>query len=104
VDLKNFTQQVYSILLRNIDILPSKLNETASIMIQEDWLSSYQEFNGFEMAIARISKRLRQGNILLECIADIKANYYPLLMSFDEFFPQVIDYVTYERILLSTRN
>lgn len=96
--LKNFAEQMYLILLRNMDILPSKLNETAAVMAREDWLTSYQEFSGFEMAITRISKRLRQENSLLECVADIKSNYYPLLISFDQFFPELINYVNRERI------
>jgi acyl carrier protein phosphodiesterase len=101
VNLKSFAEQMYLILQWNMDILPSKLNETAVVMSREDWLTSYREFSGFEMAIARISKRLRQGNTILECFTNVKSNYYPLLTSFDQFFPQLIDYIIYERSLLA---
>ena len=100
ISLENFTKQIYSILLRNIDILPDKLRDIVPIMIEQNWLTSYQEFSGFEMAIARISKRLRQENILMECIVEIKTNYSSIALSFDTFFPQLIDYVDQERILL----
>jgi acyl carrier protein phosphodiesterase len=100
VSLNDFAERAYSILLRNMDILPNKLSEIVPVMIQQDWLTSYQEFSGFEKAIIRISKRLRQGNILTECISDIKTNYSALSLSFDEFFPQLIDHVGEERTLL----
>ncbi|MFM7603266.1 MAG: ACP phosphodiesterase [Pseudanabaena sp.] len=100
ISLEKFTKQVYSILLRNIDVLPDKLRDIAPIMIEQNWLASYQEFSGFEMAIARISKRLRQENMLMECIAEIKTNYSSIALSFDTFFPQLMDYVDQERILL----
>jgi len=100
ISLKNFTKQIYSILLRNMDVLPDKLRDTVPVMIEQDWLTSYQKFSGFEMAIARISKRLRQENILMECIAEIETNYSSIALSFDTFFPQLMDYVNRERILL----
>jgi acyl carrier protein phosphodiesterase len=100
MSLNDFTERAYSILLRNMDILPNKLSEIVPVMIQQDWLTSYQEFSGFEKAIVRISKRLRQGNILRECISDIQTNYSALSLSFDAFFPQLVDHVKEERALL----
>ena len=100
ISLENFTKQIYSILLRNMDVLPDKLRDTVPVMIEQDWLTSYQKFSGFEMAIARISRRLRQENILMECIAEIETNYSSIALSFDTFFPQLMDYVERERILL----
>jgi acyl carrier protein phosphodiesterase len=69
-------------------------------MIDQNWLTSYREFRGFEMAIARISRRLRQENSLMECVAEIETNYSSIALSFDNFFPQLMDYVKQERILL----
>jgi acyl carrier protein phosphodiesterase len=97
MSLNDFTERVYSILLRNTDILPTKLGDIVPLMVQQDWLGSYQEFSGFEKAIVRISKRLRQGNTLVECISDIKTNYSDLVLSFGAFFPNLIDYVEKER-------
>lgn len=102
ISLENYTQQIYSILLSNMDVLPDKLRDIVPIMIDQNWLTSYREFRGFEMAIARISRRLRQENILMECIVDIKTNYSSVALSFDRFFPQLMDYIEQERILLDT--
>lgn len=100
ISLENFTKQIYSILLRNMNVLPDSLRDIVPIMIEQNWLTSYREFSGFEMAIARISKRLRQENTLMECIAEIETNYSSIALSFDTFFPQLMDYVDQERILL----
>lgn len=100
ISLENFTKQIYSILLRNMDLLPDKLRDIVPIMIEQNWLTSYQEFIGFEMAITRISRRLRQENSLMECVAEIETNYSSVALSFDNFFPQLMDYVKQERILL----
>jgi acyl carrier protein phosphodiesterase len=100
ISLENFTEQVYSNLLKNMNILPDKLIDIVPIMIEQNWLISYQEFSGFELAIARISKRFRQDNILMECIVDIKTNYSSIASSFDTFFPQLMDCVDQERIML----
>ena len=83
-----------------MDVLPDKLRDTVPVMIEQDWLTSYQKFSGFEMAITRISKRLRQENTLMECIVEIETNYSSIALSFDTFFPQLMDYVNRERILL----
>jgi acyl carrier protein phosphodiesterase len=100
ISLENYTKQIYSILLSNMDVLPDKLRDIVPIMIDQNWLTSYREFRGFEMAIARISRRLRQENSLMECVAEIETNYSSIALSFDNFFPQLMDYVKQERILL----
>ncbi|MFN9533914.1 MAG: ACP phosphodiesterase [Pseudanabaena sp.] len=100
ISLENYTKQIYSILLSDMDVLPDKLRDIVPIMIDQNWLTSYREFRGFEMAIARISRRLRQENSLMECVAEIETNYSSIALSFDNFFPQLMDYVKQERILL----
>jgi acyl carrier protein phosphodiesterase len=99
-ELASFTKQVYSLLLRDIAILPDKLQQTVPVMVQEDWLISYTDFNGFESAINRISQRLKRSNSLLDCISDIYSNYQAFSSGFEVFFPQLISYVSEQRFLL----
>ena len=100
VALDDFTREVYSILLKNKSVLPYKLNEIVPTMIEQDWLSSYQHFSGFEMAIDRISLRLKRSNSLLDCISDVEHSYDFLSSGFDIFFPELIDFVSSQRLLL----
>jgi acyl carrier protein phosphodiesterase len=100
-NLEDFTNHVYSILLMNKSILPVNLNEIVPIMIQQDWLTSYQELSGFEIAIHRISRRLKHRNSLSECLSEIEEHYDFLTSSFNAFFPQLIDFVSTQRSVLA---
>jgi acyl carrier protein phosphodiesterase len=99
-NLEDFTNHVYSILLMNKAILPAQLNDIVPIMIQQDWLTSYQELSGFEIAIYRISRRLKRRNSLSECLLEIEEYYDFLASGFNAFFPQLIDFVSTQRSLL----
>jgi acyl carrier protein phosphodiesterase len=100
-ELAEFTQHTYQMLLNNREFLPDKLNEIIPQMIEQDWLMSYQDFGGFESAIRRISNRLSRGEVLLGCVTDIENNFGYLSSGFEEFFPQLMDYVDQERVILS---
>jgi acyl carrier protein phosphodiesterase len=104
VNFLEFTQNSYHLLQENKGLIPEKLGDFfLPSMINEDWLSSYKNFDGFKNAIHRISKRLSKGNILQECIADVEENYLLLSSYFDNFFPQLIDYVQKQRTTLSAQ-
>jgi acyl carrier protein phosphodiesterase len=98
--LQSFTQETYTILLKNKAILPDNLTNILTPMVEEDWLNSYKEFVGFEKAIERISYRLKRGNVLTESISEIRNNYNLLSSGFEVFFPELIDYVKKERFVL----
>jgi len=103
VNFSEFTQDSYDLLQENEALIPEKLGDFLPSMINEDWLSLYKDFEGFENAIHRISRRLSKGNILRECILDVEENYLLLSSCFDEFFPQLIDYVQKQRAILSAQ-
>ena len=103
VKLSEFIQDSYHVLQENRALLPEKLGDFLPSMIDEDWLTSYKDFDGFKNAIHRISRRLSKGSILRECISDVEENYLLLSSYFDEFFPQLIDYVQKQRKVLSAQ-
>jgi acyl carrier protein phosphodiesterase len=41
---------------------------------------------------------LSKGSLLLECISDVEENYSAFSVGFEEFFPQLIEYVQKQRI------
>ena len=99
ISLFEFTQSAYRLLQDNNDLLPKVVNRyIAPHMIQEDWLVSYKEMQGFKQAIHRVSRMLTKGSLLLECISDVEENYFAFSEGFEEFFPQLIDYVQKQRI------
>ena len=98
LSLVEFAQQTYRLLQDNDTLLPRGVRIFVSYMIQEDWLTSYQNMQGFTKAIRRLSRRLSKGEIMLDCISDVEENYSAFSAGFDEFFPQLMEYVQKQRI------
>jgi acyl carrier protein phosphodiesterase len=90
--LKDFTAQVYQILLENQTILPEAIHQSIHTIIKNDILSSYREVDGIRIALVRISKRLTRQNNLAEGIQDLERNYEQFEQDFLNFFPDLIHF------------
>jgi acyl carrier protein phosphodiesterase len=74
-------------------MLPERLQRMLPYMVGQDWLGSYREIAGVEMAASRVSQRLsRNGELLREGLQDLRGNYAALSAGFHEFFPDLIGY------------
>ena len=93
VELDKFISHVYGILRAPGAILPERLQAMIPVMIREDWLGSYQDLQGVELAMKRLSKRITQGDRLLGAIEEIKRHYLKLEADFLIFFPELEHYV-----------
>lgn len=93
ITLKYFSQKVYNILWKNQSILPDKLRQAVPKIIEQDWLNSYQEISGIELALNRLAHRARKGNLLAGGVDDLKAHYQEIDYSFKNFFPDLVIYV-----------
>ena len=91
--LDGFISHVYDVLRTSGAILPERLQSMIPVMIREDWLGSYQDLQGVEMAINRLSKRITQGGRLRGAIEEIKRHYVKLEADFLIFFPDLENYV-----------
>jgi acyl carrier protein phosphodiesterase len=99
VSLSEFTQQTYQLLQENHTLLPKTVREFVPFLIQEDWLATYKELPGFAKTIRRLSRRLSKGDMLVNCISDVEEHYPAFSAGFDEFFPQLIEYVQAQRMI-----
>lgn len=98
VPLHAFIGRFYGALARSADMLPANLARAAPYMIEQDWLGSYADYAGVEIAIGRISTRLsKNGHLLREGLADLKANHAQLESGFHAFFPDLIAFVDSRR-------
>ncbi len=98
VSLSEFTQQTYRILQDNHTLLPQNIQEFVPFLIQEDLLTAYKDMQGFAKTIRRLSRRLSKGDMLVNCISDIEEQYSAFSVGFDEFFPELIEYVQAQRM------
>ena len=97
IELSEFTNRVYYILLKHEKHLPAKLRQRMPYMIGDDWLGSYKNIDTIGLALNAISRRLEnrfeRARIIKNGIDDIKSNYEQLEKNFSEFFPELISFV-----------
>ncbi|MCK5077738.1 MAG: DUF479 domain-containing protein [Calditrichia bacterium] len=93
ISLKNFTQNVYSVLLANNNLFPERLNYFVNKMAAEDWLCSYDTTEGIGKIMDRVSNRLKVKNNLPGSIDELIANYDELEKLFFLFFKELTEFV-----------
>lgn len=93
IPLQYFTQKVYTLLLQQQNVLPDTLRQILPTMIQQDWLTSYQQISGVEAAIARIARRLKRSEPLVNGVEELKVHYQEFELGFEIFFPELISSV-----------
>jgi len=96
--LAEFAQNFYRVLADNAALLPERLARMAPYMIQNDWLTSYRDYESVEMAVNRLSQRLsRNDDLLRACLQDARLHYAFLSDSFLAFFPDLIRFAEMQR-------
>ncbi|BAY13660.1 acyl carrier protein phosphodiesterase [Calothrix sp. NIES-2098] len=97
VSLDEFTAEIYESFCAYQGQIPPIVREVISRVAAEDWLGSYRNVSGIEIALLRISRRLsRRRNRLFNltpAINELIAHYDDLEDDFQEFFPQLFSYV-----------
>lgn len=95
--LNEFVQSFHSELQSNRQHLPANSLKIIPYLIQGNWLENYQTISGIEYGLNGIGRRFenRSGrkNTLHGSVNEIQSNFKELEADFNQFFPQVIDYV-----------
>ncbi len=87
IALNDFSQHVYAILLDHQDILPNSFRTMLPFMVEQNWLTSYQEISQIERALNGISHWLKCQNSLFNSAEELEWNYGSLENHFQAFFP-----------------
>jgi acyl carrier protein phosphodiesterase len=96
--LDGFTSRFYRVLLAALPDLPPRLQRIAPSIAAHDWLGSYRERGMVDHAVTRIATRLsRNGERLVECLEDLRANEGLAEATFDAFFPDLVAFVEAKR-------
>lgn len=92
--LDSFIARFYQTLRDNAAILPARLAHAAPYMIEQDWLGSYVDYAGVDLAIRRMSTRLsKHGDLLCAGLDDLVRQYDALGAGFHAFFPELVEFV-----------
>lgn len=92
VPLPDFARLAYKVLQDNRDILPESFQRVMPHIIARDLLGSYQEIDGIDNALNRMSARIKRTNNLAGGVEDLTVNYQQLESDFRAFFPDLINY------------
>ena len=93
VFLEEYADNFYKILKKYSYCLPDKLIRRMPFMIEENWLLSYRDVSGIEIAVERISKRFSNTrHPLVNPIDELINNYESLENDFKCFYPEAIEY------------
>lgn len=96
--LDDFIAAFYRGLEAQPHLFPPRFAAIATRMVEEDWLGSYATPAGMEWAVQRVSGRLsRNGHLLRECLLDLRMHQAAIAGGFDQFFPQLVEYVRCQR-------
>ncbi len=93
IPLEKFCEDVYSIFRENQSLLSPRLRKALPHMQRDNWLLSYQRIDGIEIALRRISTRLSRRINLDESVTVLKQFYPDFKTDFQEFFPELSDFV-----------
>lgn len=104
IDLATFNHRVYASLLEPIDLVPTRVKLIIQIMIEQDWLGSYQYISGVESTLVRIKRKLsvkhHQYFQVSNLLAELENNYQDLERDFLLFFPELVNCVRHNDIEL----
>ena len=101
VSLEEYADNFYKILKKYSYCLPDKLTRRMPFMIEENWLLSYRDISGIQVAVDRISKRFSNTrHPLVNPIDELINNYEGLQNDFKCFYPEAIQYANKLKIML----
>ena len=92
IPLKEYTQEFYTVLENNFDILPDKIKKLMPYMIHDDWLYNYVNLNGIEKVLQGMNRRTQHKSQMHLAIEDLKLHYTSLENDFKEFFNDLITF------------
>lgn len=101
LNLGEFTEEFYRLLLLHQNLLPEPLKEVACTMASQNWLCAYSTLEGLHEILQRMSLRTRRASPLVEGRAILESNYAEFEQSFRAFFPAVVDFAARERQAIS---
>mgnify|MGYP006290459207 CR=1 FL=1 len=89
-DIDRFTNRMYAIVLKRIDLLPARAKRLLSYMARDNWLKGYGSFEGLGRALSGMARRTPFESGMEKAVDDLKRNYPRFYEEFSEFFSDII--------------
>ncbi|WP_117880348.1 acyl carrier protein phosphodiesterase [Aureibaculum luteum] len=86
IELNAYTQQFYTLLTDNHEILPEKIKKLLPYMIKDNWLYNYRTIEGIETVLIGMNKRTKNISKMNLAIEDLQLYYTDFEDDFTTFF------------------
>jgi len=91
--LREHVDEVYAALTTHFELLPPDLQRFARLLIDQDILASYLEFDAVDIALARISRRSTRFLVLQDAAPVVRVLDSELSACFARFYPDLIQHM-----------
>ncbi len=89
VSIDEYAQQVYELLHKNKQYLPSRTVEMLGYMERDNWLKNYATIHGLHRALSGMSRRAKFDNNMHQAAEFLYDNYEVFKIQFEIFFPEL---------------
>lgn len=96
VPLSDFADRCYRLFERRFDDLTPGTQRMLPYMISGNWLVNYASLEGMRRVFLGMSNRASFENKMASAVEDLQAYYSDLERDFEDFYPQLADYVGQE--------
>lgn len=94
LSLGEFARQTYSILNKRLDEIPEGLKKSVPKMIESNWLEAYKTKDGLRFTLQKMDQRAAFPSNFINAVEHLEKDYQLFENEFNEFFPELIDYLT----------
>ncbi len=98
--LGDFVANAYAILEKRQAILPGRARFVLPYMIEHNWLVNYADFDSLKRNFGGMARRTPYESGMENAVEDLKKDYTPFETEFFHFFPELVDYVKAQGIVL----
>lgn len=95
-ELLEFTNQIYKVLFKNLNLLPPESQMRLTYMAKSNWLYNYKNISRIKKSLTGMSKRTSYDNNMNNAHLILKEKEQELNTDFNNFFPDLIDCVNSE--------
>ncbi|WP_296383828.1 ACP phosphodiesterase [Winogradskyella sp.] len=98
ITLADYIDDFYENLINHIDILPPHFKKMTPIMIEGNWLLSYETIDGIQLVMNGMNRRTKGLSKMNEATKELKEHYKAFEKDFTEFFDELIEFSSKKRI------
>lgn len=91
--LEQFAEKVYSILKENYTILPDRTKRLLPFLVMQNWLVGYADLTALQLVFYGMDRRTGFKSGMRDAVEILKKYYVEIGMDFEQYYPQLIEYV-----------